>query len=72
MGKNAINTKVNINSKNTKITSDGVLIAQGTNDLPDSTNIYMYLVYIYIQVCVIILLLRVSSSFNNFDLPVFS
>ena len=43
MGKNAINTKVNINSKNTKITSDGVLIAQGTNDLPDSTNIYMYL-----------------------------
>ena len=36
LGKNAINTKVNINSKNTKITSDGVLIAQGTNDLPDS------------------------------------
>ena len=36
MGKNAINTKVNINSKNTKVTSDGVLIAQGTNDLPDT------------------------------------
>ena len=31
LGKNAINTKVNINSKNVKITSDGVLISQGTN-----------------------------------------
>jgi hypothetical protein len=42
-------------------------------DRSNRIHIYIYILYIYKYICVIILLLlRVSSSFNNFDLPVFS